>query len=121
MVMKSRFRELCGDMKALFNVMLPKRLLYEQERQQYYDFINEDGDGGSSSSENEGEDNNGKDLTQFYGPEHLLRFVVKLPSLLNSSPKTDNIEMLLKELAMFLHENRTFFFTNSYRIYVAKA
>eukprot|EP00038_Savillea_parva_P010043 m.187496 g.187496 ORF g.187496 m.187496 type:complete len:293 (+) comp17105_c0_seq1:36-914(+) len=60
--------EVTSGLKVYFNTYCGTALLYEVERQQFKDFKEEFPD---------------VDLTEAYGPEHLLRLLTKLPSLLS--------------------------------------
>ena len=71
------FKAFSKEMIALFNTMLPKFLLYTQERNQYV--RNQ-----KSKKENENQKDDEKSCSQTYGGEFLLRMLVHLPMYLST-------------------------------------
>ncbi|CAK8683856.1 unnamed protein product [Clavelina lepadiformis] len=102
---KSTLRELTSGIKEYFDVMLGSQLLYRFERPQYNEILEKYPD---------------LTMSQIYGSFHLLRFFVKIGSVLaytNLSEK--NMAILVRQLQKFLdylQENvSTMFDANNYK------
>ncbi|CAM9802988.1 unnamed protein product [Phaeothamnion confervicola] len=99
----SRFQELIDGLRVYFEKALGKILLYRQERAQY--------DHVTKASP-------GKDASQIYGCEHLLRLFVRLPALLAetalSQQEVSQIQVKLAEFLRFLQKNQAEFFLAEY-------
>lgn len=100
-------REVAEGIQTYFDVALPKLLLYRFERQQYNNIFRT----GTPRDET-------LLPSAVYGPEHLLRLLLKLPYLLESTevPK-ETIEIIaekVSELAKYMQKNGRLLFLTEY-------
>eukprot|EP01134_Creolimax_fragrantissima_P006711 CFRG6711T1 len=95
--------EITAGLKIYFEHALGTLLLYEYERPQYIDHIQNYKNG---------------DVTEVYGAEHLLRLFVKLPMLLaHTNMTSDSLENLVEQLTHFLKfltKNHVTYFLKDY-------
>lgn len=77
-------REVAEALKTYFNAALPTILLYRTERMQYMEYCVKDGERASDALP-----------ADVYGAEHLLRLLLKMPYLLDSSSGVDR-EMMVR-------------------------
>ena len=94
-LMKKNRKQFALSIIALVDVSLPLFLLYEEEREQYAKIVGggddySRADASSNNNEADTDDTSGegkggvcKRPSELYGAEHLLRFLVKLPSILS--------------------------------------
>ena len=105
----------CRGLSQLFQVALPKCLLYPQERPQYEKLISQHH---SQSSTNTSEESMPQ-LTEIYGCEYLLRLYVRLPFLMPSMDPSAcaSVSMgpFLSELLVLMQKNRQACFKGDYR------
>ena len=95
----------CDGLSHLFQVSLPKCLLYNEERPQYEALLRD-----PVLSQ--------KPLTEVYGCEYLLRLYVRLPFLLpnvDESTSTCVVGPLFSELLILMQKNRQACFKGDYR------
>lgn len=102
---KSAAEDLAEELGTNFDILLPVLLLYEVERKQYNDHFHIGDDD---------EESKASLPSQVYGAHHLIRFLIKIPSLFETSdgPK-DNMETiggLVNDLARYMHKNSNSFF-----------
>ncbi|VDL18040.1 unnamed protein product [Hymenolepis diminuta] len=92
--------EFVKGIKTNFNCIAGSQLLYKFERPQYGQLMR---------------NNSGKEMTELYGPVHLLRFLVKLKDIItflkNDKTSLGLIEALAADLVEFLDKNRKQYFT----------
>mmetsp|Transcript_4193 Transcript_4193/g.5406 ORF Transcript_4193/g.5406 Transcript_4193/m.5406 type:complete len:298 (-) Transcript_4193:271-1164(-) len=104
-----RFQELIDGLRIYFDKALPLILLYRQEREQYEIVSKKFPD---------------KSPSEIFGPEHLLRLFVRLPTLLaqtSLSPQEVNqVQSKLGEFLRFLQKNHENFFLSEYEIAESK-
>lgn len=100
-------REVAEGIQTFFDAALPKMLLYRFERQQYNNLFHT----GTPRDET-------LLPSAVYGPEHLLRLILKLPYLLESSdvPKEtmETIAEKVNELAKYMQKNGRLLFIPEY-------
>jgi mortality factor 4-like protein 1 len=102
----SRF---CQALQSLFDEALPVCVLYPQEQPQYQAILLLQQKQNSESS---------KSLSEIYGCEFLLRFLVRLPVLLQAEPDMESsltFGPLITDLIVLLQKNRQACFKGSYR------
>ncbi|KAL7570440.1 hypothetical protein ACA910_017271 [Epithemia clementina (nom. ined.)] len=100
----SDVEDFCSGLCELFEVALPKILLYPQEKPQYDAFKKD-----KALSD--------KRLTEIYGCEYLLRLYVRLPVLMQSENPSEMLlsGTLLADFLVFLQKNRQACFRGLYR------
>ncbi len=133
------YERFCDDIVQLFDSMLPKLLLYQQERKQYLLLWEKATIESKSKSESELNSSN-VSMTRIYGGEFLLRLFVRLPQFMTSIDQisTDTTKLnsmgtkiakwrlfyekdyqvagsLISELIAFLQKNRNKCFKGKYR------
>lgn len=98
-------QEVAEALQIYFDASLSKLLLYRFERQQYNDMVAKDPDGPLVPS-------------AVYGPEHLLRLLLKLPYLLESSAvdreRLQSISEKVNELAKYMQKTGRILFLSEY-------
>eukprot|EP01080_Neovahlkampfia_damariscottae_P009640 gene9640-1844_t len=86
------FKIVIDGMKKYFSVLAPKNFLYKNERIQFTENV----------------EKNELNPLEFYGVEHLLRFLVKLPKILETqvfNHTNDKITSVLSEVLDFIEKN----------------
>ena len=108
---KKKRKQIALSILELLDAALPKFLLYPQERGQYEEVMS------TTSEENIAK----KRPTEIYGGEYILRFFVKLPSLLAASTmpvqaSEDELELkrFISEFIIYLQKNRAECFKERY-------
>jgi hypothetical protein len=79
-------------MKSYFDILMSKSLLYKNERIQYVENV----------------EKQKKNPLELYGVEHLLRYLIKLPKVLENQISTDSMEKVnsvIHELFDFIEKN----------------
>jgi hypothetical protein len=79
-------------MKSYFDILMSKSILYKNERIQYVENI----------------EKQKKNPLELYGVEHLLRYLIKLPKVLENQISTsamENVNMVIDELFHFIEKN----------------
>lgn len=106
-------KEVAEALMIYFNASLPKILLYNFERQQYEDRFpaSQNNDGGDATE-------NPLSPTSVYGAEHLLRLLLKLPHIMDTStvPK-DKLRIItdkVNDLCKYLVKNGRILFLSEY-------
>ncbi|CAG8656514.1 12993_t:CDS:2, partial [Ambispora gerdemannii] len=96
-------RENLANVKSLFNEVLGTQLLYRAERQQYFDFRAA---------------NSGADCSAYYGAEHLMRLLVILPRIVETTDmrevKAEQLRDTCQELISFLGDRPDVYFSEIY-------
>lgn len=132
---KKQRKKFANDVASLVDLVLPLILLYNEEREQYTTYINERGNTTdtdvSEATSEQGEKDNRRPCA-IYGAEHLIRFFVKLPSIIakitpTSDPdgphqlyilrhedKSREFAHHVNELLVYLQKNVKHVFTENY-------
>jgi len=106
---KKQRKKFANDVVSMVDLVLPLFLLYNEEREQYTTYINERENTTTDTDVSEVTSGQGeKDKRRpcaIYGAEHLIRFFVKLPSILAKIPPTS--ESGPSELYILRHADKT--------------
>ena len=132
---KKQRKKFANDIVSLVDLVLPLFLLYKEEREQYTTYINERENTTTDTDVSEVTSGQGeKDKRRpcaIYGAEHLIRFFVKLPSIiakitptsesgpselyiLRHADKTREFAYHVNELLVYLQKNVKRVFTDNY-------
>lgn len=133
---KKQRKKFANDIVSLVDLVLPLFLLYNEEREQYTTYINERENTTTDTDVSEVTSGQGeKDKRRpcaIYGAEHLIRFFVKLPSIiakitptsesdgphqlyiLRHADKTREFAYHVNELLVYLQKNVKHVFTENY-------
>ena len=106
---QEQVRRFCQALQSLFDEALPVCILYPQEQPQYQAILLLQQQKNSESP---------KSLSEIYGCEFLLRFLVRLPVLLQAEPNMESsltFGPLITDLIVLLQKNRQACFKDSYR------
>ena len=130
---KKQRKKFANDVVSLVDLVLPLFLLYNEEREQYTAYINERENTTTDSDVSEvgqGEKDKRRPCA-IYGADHLIRFFVKLPSIiskitptsesgpselyiLSSAEKSKEFAYHVNELLVYLQKNVKHVFTENY-------
>lgn len=107
---QEQVRRFCQALQSLFDEALPVCILYPQEQPQYQAI--------SLKQQQQQNSESSKSLSEIYGCEFLLRFLVRLPVLLQAEPNMESsltFGPLITDLIVLLQKNRQACFKGSYR------